>query len=79
MWMDLTEFLLGESLSGLAAKSLGYIENKEVSRAMNLLADSHMQRKNFQEAQSCLFSIIQNDPTDLQSNVLLGHAYFLNS
>lgn len=77
--MDLTEFLLRESLSGLAPKSLGYIDNKESSRAMNLLADSHMQRKNFQEAQSCLQSIIQNDPTDLKSNVLLGHALFLNS
>lgn len=78
IWLDLTKFLLAESLSGLATKSLGYVQNKENIQALNFLADVHMQRKNFAEAQTCLRNILENEPTDLTSNTLLGNALFLN-
>lgn len=79
IWLDLTEFLLSESLSGLSTRALSYVTDKEQARALNLLADSHMQRKNFGEATNCLETIISNSPTDLRANTLLGHALYLSS
>jgi Tfp pilus assembly protein PilF len=78
IWMDLIQFLVDEGLSGLAAKAVGYVNAKEQIQTLNFLADVHMQRKNYGEAQNCLKSIIESEPTNLYSNTLLGHAFFLN-
>lgn len=69
--------MIENCVGNLADFTLDYIKDKSTFRFSMTQAKIRVIQKRYQDAVSCLDSILKNDEKNQQAWILRGHAYFL--